>query len=229
MLSREGARLALAVALVVASACARAADPSDVAWFAPNGATATQQFTDMVVSSQYLTMRDGVQIAIDVFLPEGLAPGQRLPTILEQTRYWRSVLVRWPFSRVYDAIPNEAEKRRFVTHGYAWVEADVRGTGASFGNCPTPNFSADQIRDGGEIVDWIVRQPWSNGTVGATGISYAGMTAQLLLVTNHPAVKAVAPRFTQFDEYTDIAFPGGVYFSALVDTWPASPPPSIAM
>jgi len=55
--------------------------------------------------------------------------------------------------------------------------------------------------------------------VGATGISYAGMTAELLLVTNHPAVKAVAPRFTQFDEYTDVAFPGGVYFSALVDTW----------
>ena len=173
----------------------------------------------MVVSSRYLTMRDGVKIAIDLFLPKGHQDADHLPTILEQNRYWRSISVPWPFRLAFGEIPAAAEKRRFVTHGYAWVEADVRGTGASYGSCPNPNFSGDQIRDGAEIVNWIIRQPWSDGKVGATGISYGGMTSQLLLVNDHPAVKAVAPRFTQFDEYSDIVFPGGICFTSLVDAW----------
>ena len=40
--------------------------------------------------SLYLEMRDGVKIAIDVWLPVDLKPGQKLPTILRSTRYWRS-------------------------------------------------------------------------------------------------------------------------------------------
>jgi len=177
------------------------------------------RYQGMLLSSRYLTMRDGVKIAIDVLLPSGLAPGEKIPAILHQTRYWRSVSVPRPLRSFFPEIQDKEEKERFVTHGYAWVDVDVRGTGASFGSCPTPNFSIDQIRDGGEVVDWIVRQPWSNGVVGATGVSYGGTTAQLLLVNHHPAVRAVAVRFADFDEYADVAFPGGVYFRALVDTW----------
>ncbi len=94
--------------------------------------------------------------------------------------------VPWPFQLFFPEIQDGAEKKRFVSRGYAWVDVDVRGTGASFGSCPTPTFSIDQIRDGGEIVDWVIRQPWSNGVVGATGVSYGGMTAQLLLVNDIP-------------------------------------------
>src|SRR5262249_41962994 len=46
-------------------------------------------FTDISDSSLYLTMRDGVRIAIEVLLPAKLKPGERIPTILRQTRYWR--------------------------------------------------------------------------------------------------------------------------------------------
>jgi len=115
------------------------------------------RYQGMLLSSRYLTMRDGVKIAIDVLLPSGLAPGDEIPTILHQTRYWRSVSVPRPFRLFFPEIQDKAEKERFVTHGYAWVDVDVRGTGASFGSCPTPNFSIDQIRDGGEVVDWIIR------------------------------------------------------------------------
>ena len=62
-------------------------------------------------------------------------------------------------------------------------------------------------------------QPWSNGLVGATGISYAGTAAEMLLVNRHPAVKAVAPRFSLFDVYTDIAFPGGVQLAWFTGNW----------
>ena len=35
-------------------------------------------------------MRDGVKIAVDTTLPATLPPGEKIPTILVQTRYWRS-------------------------------------------------------------------------------------------------------------------------------------------
>ena len=46
-------------------------------------------------TSRYVTMRDGIMIAIDVYLdvylPEGLKDGETLPTLLHQTRYWRAL------------------------------------------------------------------------------------------------------------------------------------------
>ena len=52
----------------------------------------------------------------------------------------------------------------FVSHGYAWVEVDVRGSGASFGYRPYP-FTSDEIRDGPSIATWrspgILSSPFS--------------------------------------------------------------------
>src|SRR6476619_5025132 len=59
-----------------------------------------------------------------------------------------------------------------------------------------------------EIADWIVRQPWSNGVIGSTGISYLGAAACFLASTGHPAVKAIAPLFAVSDTYSDHVFPG---------------------
>jgi hypothetical protein len=97
----------------------------------------------------------------------------------------------------------------FVQRGYAFVIVDVRGSGASFG-VRHSEFSSEEIRDGGAVVDWIVAQPWSNGRVGSTGVSYLGTTAELLLVNHNPAVKAVAPISSGYDFYADIDYPGGV-------------------
>ena len=173
-----------------------------------------------VRESKHLTMRDGVKIAIDVNLPEGLQDGQRLPTILWQTRYWRSMGMRWPFSWLLgeprDYVREPVEE--FVARGYAWVAVDARGSGASYGARPYP-WSPDEVKDGGEIVDWIISQPWSDGKVGSLGWSYTGTTSEFLLVNNHPAVKAVAPRFALFDTYTDIAFPGGIHSYWFTENW----------
>src|SRR5215210_5744792 len=167
-------------------------------------------------SSQYLTMRDGTRIAVDLYLPKALRDGERLPTILQQTRYYRSYVIRWPFSLFAGGI--RPSVKRFVESGYAYVCVDVRGSGASFGT-RAQEWSPDEIRDGAEIVEWIIRQAWSNGKVGATGVSYDGTAAEFLLVNKHPAVKAVAPLFSLFDAYTDIAFPGGVHLSWFTENW----------
>ncbi len=176
--------------------------------------------------SQYVTMRDGVRLAVDVHLPADLEPNTKVPTILRQTRYFRGLeLRRWaeklPMARqlletTLDRVAKQ--RRRFAAHGYAWVDVCVRGTGASFGNRPCP-WSPDEIADGAEIVNWVIKQPWSNGLVGATGVSYEGTTADMLLVNGHPAVRAIAPRFSLFDVYTDIAFPGGIHLAWFTEQW----------
>lgn len=115
----------------------------------------------MRYSSCYVTMRDGVRIAIDLYLPAGLTSAARLPAILHQTRYYRSLQLRWPLRMLLGGKPlqhiaaDKRRRRRFVASGYAWVDVDVRGSGASFG-ARVCEWSSDEIRDGAEIVDWIV-------------------------------------------------------------------------
>lgn len=199
-------------------------DLPDAHW-SPERAAATRDVPPRPVrrASRYLTMRDGVRIAVDVHLPAGLAPGERVPTILRQTRYFRAGRVRPPFGGLPVAhLPDlyVLTRRRFLARGYAWVDVDVRGSGASTGSRPYP-WSPAEVRDGAEIVDWIIAQPWSDGAVGSLGVSYDGTCAEMLLVNGHPAVRAVAPMYSLFDAYADVAFPGGVHLAWFTAAWSA--------
>jgi len=168
--------------------------------------------------SFYLAMRDRTRIAVDVFLPKEAGMGTRVPAILSQTRYFRAYQFRWPFRLFLPDSLYTRIRKRFLRNGYAWVSVDVRGTGASFGQVKIA-FSREQVEDAGEIVDWIVNQPWSDGQVGGYGASYDGICAELLLYLKHPAVRAVMPAYAPFDLYEDISFPGGLFLSWFYQSW----------
>ncbi len=160
------------------------------------------------VRSLYVPMRDGVRIALDVVLPEGIPEGVRVPTILTMTRYWRSGEGEGANSR-----------QQFLTsHGYAVVWGDSRGTGASFGVWPH-HRARDETLDFSEIMDWIVAQPWSDGTIGGWGNSYTANTNDWFAERNHPAFKAGISRFPDYDPYTDLYFPGGVPNAYMGSNW----------
>jgi putative CocE/NonD family hydrolase len=163
------------------------------------------QFKAVVQRSFYLTMRDGVKIAVQLVLPKDLPADKKIPAIMTMTRYWRAQ---------QDGQPNAF----FPSHGYATVFVDARGTGASFGVWNAP-FSQDEARDYSEVVSWIVSQPWSNGKVGAIGNSYNGNTALWLASTMNTAVKAVIPRHYEFDLYAETPYPGGLLTDWLIKTW----------
>jgi uncharacterized protein len=169
------------------------------------------QYKDITTRALYVTMRDGTRIAIDVLLPKDLPATTKIPALLNITRYWRAK---------ENQQPGDLQKF-FVSHGYALIMVDVRGTGASFGTWTMP-WSKDEVKDYGAVVDWVVSQPWSNGKVGAFGSSYGGNSAQLLATLNHPAVKALLPRHYEFDEFTDVPFPGGILNEWMVKTWDES-------
>ena len=73
--------------------------------------------------------------------------------------------------------------------------------------------------DAVEILDWTVKQPWSDGKVGGYGASYMGTAAELLLVTQHPAVKAIATVSSPYDLYLDVALPGGILLTEFLRDW----------
>lgn len=217
-LGRLVAAMTIGMALLARPALAAPAAAPDAAnWGAPASAQPAAG-AEVERHSTYVRMPDGVRLAVDVWLPKGTAPGSRLPTILEQTRYYRSATVKTDPSGACHAAGFAAMKA-FAAHGYAYVVVDVRGTGASFGSRPA-EYSDAEVADGSRIVDWIVGQPWSNGKVGATGQSYVGTTAELLLRDHNPAVKAVAPTFSGYDFYSEIAQPGGIQNTGFDVYWP---------
>ena len=176
---------------------------------------ASEQGVGVETSSFYVPMRDGIRLAVDVHLPNDRAPDVKLPALLELTRYWRGAEnpetgERYPPRNTLDLF--------FLENGYAVVKVDVRGSGASFGNRPM-EYGPEEVRDGYDIVQWVVSQSWSNGRVGAYGTSYSGTTAELLPASGHPAVRAVIPGWSDFDVFRSPARPYGLVAASFIQTW----------
>ena len=166
-----------------------------------------------VPTSVYVTMADGCRLAVDVILPDGDA-SRRWPTMLILTPYIRRFELA-PGTSGVEPSPNTYRYRdMFVPRGYALVVVDARGTGASFGT--RDSFRSPRERaDYKAIADWIVAQPWSDGAIGATGISYLGAACDFLASTGHKAVKAIAPLFAVWDTWADNYYPGGMLIKRL--------------
>jgi uncharacterized protein len=216
---RSGLGAAAGLLLLLGLGCAGGG--GDAAQGVPAAYARTADFAGVVRTSHYVTMRDGVRIAVDVLLP-GDRGAARIPALLYQGRYWRSVALRGPARILSDAPERHGDlgrfKAYFVRRGYAWIDVDTRGSGASEGT-RLWDYSPEEILDGGDLVDWIVAQPWSDGRIAGVGVSYSGAAAELLLANERAAVKAVAPLFCDFDQYRDILAPGGVPHRSWILTW----------
>lgn len=148
----------------------------------------------------YLDLSDGTRLHYDVMRPAG---EEEVPVLLLYGGY-RGVLAG-PFPRI------------FTDSGYAMIHVSVRGSGCSEG---TWSFLSEQEgRDGYEVIDWIVEQPWSNGRVAAMGESYYAITQFNLAATKHPNLVAIAPAHPVWDIYRDALYPGGIYNVGLATTF----------
>jgi uncharacterized protein len=166
--------------------------------------------------SLYIPMRDGVRLAVDIYLPKGLQPDSKIPTLFAATRYWRAQQLKAPFSW-FLSLPDSA-RNFFTAFGYAVLRIDMRGTGASEGNHPHP-WSGTDLNDLYDLIEWVIHQPWSNGKVAGFGNSYQATTAEMMGACGHPAVTTALVRFNEYDVYTDIAFPGGVPNEFMLQRW----------
>jgi predicted acyl esterase len=164
------------------------------------------------LQSLYVPMPDGARLAVDVWLPAGTTAGARLPTVLEADRYWRARA----YSGGIKNNPNYYVAAPWNARGYAYVFADLRGTGASFGTL-TAELGTAMVADVGSLADWIAAQPRSNGRVGVTGVSsYAADIAIGSLALRNPHITAAAPISYDFDPYEDIMRPGGILIQPVI-------------
>jgi putative CocE/NonD family hydrolase len=129
-------------------------------------------------------MRDGVRLSANVFLPSETA---RVPAIL----------VRTPYGKGPDITPHY---QAFVERGYAVVVQDVRGRYESEGAfLPL----TQEPLDGDDTLNWIARQPWSDGKIGMMGGSYSGIVQWKAALRNNPHLKAIFPVVSGYDDYRD--------------------------
>ena len=114
------------------------------------------------IKNVHIEVRDGIKIAATICLPKNIKQSEKIPTILTQTRYWRAMELRIPFRWILDEVVSMTPNPDLITsRGYAFIITDVRGTGASFGTRMYP-FSEEEVKDGYDIVEWIISQPWSD-------------------------------------------------------------------
>lgn len=155
---------------------------------------------------QFITLRDGVELAVYVTLPADASGdpilAKTFPTILMQTPYnGRTASYAGSIGELIGAADPYMVRR-----GYASVTVDVRGTGQSGGTWRA--FGSTEQADYAEVVKWVTQQAWSNGKIGVYGVSYLGITTILTAAQNHPAVKAAFAIVPAADTYRDILFTG---------------------
>src|ERR1700722_9320291 len=120
-----------------------------------------------------VAMRDGIHLATDVYGAEANSPKPAL-------------LMRTP----YDKHGPAASAKRFTRSGYVVVLQDTRGAYASEGKYVHYN---NDDQDGFDTVEWIARQPWSNGKVGMWGASHPGEVQWMAAGSRPPSLLAIAP------------------------------------
>jgi putative CocE/NonD family hydrolase len=144
-----------------------------------------------------IAMPDGALLLADVYHPAGAGD---CPTILTRCPYGRALFA--------------AAARTYAAHGYHVVLQDCRGTAPSKGE---PSIFAE-ASDGRAAGDWIARQPWFDGRLGADGASYLGFTALAFAATRPPYLKALSLQVFGAERHA-AWFPGGSFALDLALAW----------
>lgn len=161
----------------------------------------------------FVAMTDGISIAVNVRMPKNVTSGGRYPAVLDMSGYDGGSASDYTLTGdiLGPDAPLAPDGRRF-THiyeeNYVTVHASVRGTGCSSGEFDL--FSWRTALDGYEVIEWMAKQPWSNGDVALSGQSYAGMTAFMIAATRPPSLRAMSLSGLFDDLYRGITYPGGV-------------------
>jgi len=146
------------------------------------------------IENVFIPMKDGCRLAARIWLPQG-AEAHPAPALLEYIPYRKRDFMR---------IRDEPMHRYYAGHGYAAVRVDLRGSGDSDGILEDEYLPREQ-EDALEVINWLTRQPWCDGNVGMTGISWGGFNALQVAAHAPAALKAVITLCSSDDRYSDDA------------------------
>jgi uncharacterized protein len=162
---------------------------------------AEQTFDVRMLIDVGVTMRDGVRLSADIYLPDAAGP---FPT----------VLMRTPYQNNTDIMIQKG--RRLANRGYACVIQDCRGRFDSEGEFyPFTN----EAEDGFDSQEWIGRQPGSNGRIGMSGASYLGLVQWTSAPLRSTYLTCLAPRVMAANLFRGLGYPGGAFQLNVLMTW----------
>ncbi|GAB1257485.1 CocE/NonD family hydrolase [Aurantivibrio plasticivorans] len=160
------------------------------------------------LQSQYIEMRDGTKIAVDLYRPtlNGEVTTDKTPVLWMHTPYNRR---NYGPALTGEAYPGKAAN--LVKYGYTVATADFRGLYASYGT--NEGFNRGEWQDAArwdayDITEWLAAQEWSTGNVGMWGCSATGGSQMQALTVAPPSLKAVFPMSCEWDVYPFANFGG---------------------
>lgn len=157
-----------------------------------------EKFEILEFKDEKIPLRDGVELRGDIFRPQS---DKKFPAILLQTPYGKT--------------GQGARAKIFAALGYAVVNTDSRGRFESGGEWDP--FSPQHKTDGYDLVDWIAKQPWCSGSVGAYGLSYMGWTQWWTATQAPPSLKAIVPEVAPPDQLLNGPYQNGILVCWMVD------------
>jgi uncharacterized protein len=134
------------------------------------------------MENAWIPMKDGVRLAVTLYMPDGGKAGEKFPAVLEYHPYRKDDA---------DAERDYAFYSYFARRGFVCARVDIRGFGTSEGIPTNSEYSEQEQLDGLEIIHWLAHQPWSNGNVGMTGISWSGFNSLQMAMRHAPELKAI--------------------------------------
>jgi len=143
-----------------------------------------------------IPMRDGVELAADVYLPFG-HEGEVLPAIVEVTPYNKDNVTLM-----------SGDITLYQNNGYVFVAVDCRGRGKSEGLW---SGFADDVPDTHDVIEWVAAQPWCNGKVGTTGLSYMGWVQWAGASAHPPHLRAMVSTSAAGRWQQEIPYTNGVF------------------
>jgi hypothetical protein len=162
-------------------------------------------------------MRDGARLKADVFRPDD---GGRFPALINLGPYQKDKL--WIPPPSLEEKPNPymnwetVNPEWWVPRGYAAVRVDGRGSGKSPGQCEP--WSLAEAIDFYDAIEWAAAQPWCNGKVGLSGISYYAINQWFVANLQPPSLNAIMPWEGFADIYRDALYHGGI-LSVFMTNW----------
>ncbi len=154
-----------------------------------------------VTLAEWVSMPDGTRLETTVMLPDDRESNWPFPTLLIRTPY------------PYDY---EEQFGMATSFGYAVVFQYTRGAGGSEGQ---PQAFRTDRADGQETLDWLLAQPWCNGSVAMGGASALAIPAYLMAPGADPGLQCQLLAIATGDVYTYTAFNGGVFRQRDVEAW----------
>ena len=177
-----------------------------------------------------IPMDDGVVLRADIFRPLG---DDRVPVIMTHGPYAKGLAWQDGYPTVWESHSTEhpeaiagssnlyqnwetLDPEKWVPAGYACMRVDSRGAGRSPGRLDV--WSPRETRDFYDCIEWAASQPWCNGKVGLSGISYYAMNQWQVAAMQPPHLAAICVWEGAADWYRDVTHHGGI-FTTFTQDW----------